>query len=254
MEEAKTMKTPMSSSIKLDKNGKGKSIDSTMYRESHLSAIKKILKYLKGTMDIGLWYPKRQGKDHKMRKCAKLKSQNVDCCVLDRLKPLDWILGRLEARVSDLGHFLFLSRVTISFNFDFSPFLDAHVPLPLGYRASAQLSRLSRRHAERQGLTPSCSVLWRTTSGTNNTLLRDEYFLRKMLIFPNFSISELRVYSLGWIHLGHLMIIHMISCCESTTRVLPYGHFLTRVFKDANVDLSREMDFEAPNTYDTYDD
>ena len=50
------------------------------------------------------------------------------------------------------------------------------------------------------------------------------------------------------------MIIHMISCCESTTRVLPYGHFLTRIFKDANVDLSREMDFEALNTYDTYDD
>ena len=31
MEEAKTMKTPMSSSIKLDKDEKGKSIDSTMY-------------------------------------------------------------------------------------------------------------------------------------------------------------------------------------------------------------------------------
>ena len=32
MEEAKTMKTPMSSSIKLDKDEKGKSIDFTMYR------------------------------------------------------------------------------------------------------------------------------------------------------------------------------------------------------------------------------
>ena len=32
MEEAKTMKTPMSSSIKLDKDEKGKSINSTMYR------------------------------------------------------------------------------------------------------------------------------------------------------------------------------------------------------------------------------
>ncbi|RVW25649.1 hypothetical protein CK203_114657 [Vitis vinifera] len=32
MEEAKTMKSPMSSSIKLDKDEKGKSIDSTMYR------------------------------------------------------------------------------------------------------------------------------------------------------------------------------------------------------------------------------
>ncbi|RVX00761.1 hypothetical protein CK203_026378 [Vitis vinifera] len=32
MEESKTMKTPMSSSIKLDKDEKDKSIDSTMYR------------------------------------------------------------------------------------------------------------------------------------------------------------------------------------------------------------------------------
>ena len=89
MEETKTMKTPMSSSIKLNKDEKGKFIDSTMYRgmlgsllyltasrpdimysvclcarfqscpkESHLSVIKRILKYLKGTMNIDLWYPR----------------------------------------------------------------------------------------------------------------------------------------------------------------------------------------------------
>ena len=78
MEKAKTMKTPMSSSIKLDKDEKGKSVNSTMYRgmigsllyltasrldimysvclcarfqscpkESHLSVVKRILRYLK---------------------------------------------------------------------------------------------------------------------------------------------------------------------------------------------------------------
>ena len=56
------------------------------------------------------------------------------------------------------------------------------------------------------------------------------------------------------IHLGYLMIMHMISCCESTTRILPYGYFLTRVFKDVDFDLGRETDFEAPNAYNTYDD
>ena len=34
----------------------------------------------------------------------------------------------------------------------------------------------------------------------------------------------------------------------------PYGCFLTRVFKHADVDLSKEIDFEAPNIYNTYDD
>ena len=56
------------------------------------------------------------------------------------------------------------------------------------------------------------------------------------------------------IHVGYLMMMHMISCVESTTRVLPYGRFLTRVFKDVGVDLSRETDFEAPTSYDTYNE
>ena len=56
------------------------------------------------------------------------------------------------------------------------------------------------------------------------------------------------------IHLGYLMVMHMISCCENTTNILSYGCFLTRVFKDAKVDLSRETNFEASNIYDAYDD
>ena len=54
--------------------------------------------------------------------------------------------------------------------------------------------------------------------------------------------------------MGYLMMMHMISCYESTTRVLPYGCFLTRVFKYVGIDLSRETDFETPNVYDTYDE
>ena len=54
--------------------------------------------------------------------------------------------------------------------------------------------------------------------------------------------------------MGYLMMMHMILCYESTTRVLLYDRFLTRVFKDVGVDLSREIAFEAPNSYDTYDD
>ena len=56
------------------------------------------------------------------------------------------------------------------------------------------------------------------------------------------------------IHLGYLMMMHMISYYESMTRVLSYGSFLTRVFKDVEVDLSRETNFKAPSIYNTYDD
>ena len=56
------------------------------------------------------------------------------------------------------------------------------------------------------------------------------------------------------IHMGYLMMIHIISCCNSTNPVLLYGCFLTRVFKDVGVDLSRETDFEGPSIYDSYDE
>ena len=48
------------------------------------------------------------------------------------------------------------------------------------------------------------------------------------------------------IHLGYLMMMHMISCCESMTRILPYDRFFTRVFNDVGVDLSGETNFEPP--------
>ena len=89
LEEEKAKNTPMGSSIKLVMDEKGKSVDQTKYRgmigsllyltasrpnimysvclcarfqacpkESHLNAVKRIFRYLKSTIDIGLWYPK----------------------------------------------------------------------------------------------------------------------------------------------------------------------------------------------------
>ncbi|KAL6323288.1 hypothetical protein AAG906_029295 [Vitis piasezkii] len=115
MEEAKTMKTPMSSSIKLDKDEKGKSIDSTMYKSMigsllYLTASRPDIMYSVclcarfqscpkeshlRTMDIGLWYPKGDNFeligfsdadfDHEKRKCTKIKALTIDqagCAVL----------------------------------------------------------------------------------------------------------------------------------------------------------------------------
>ena len=89
MDECKPIKTPMPSNGHLDLDEGGKSVDQTLYRsmigsllylttsrpdimfsvcmcarfqanpkETHLIAIKRILRYLKHTTSISLWYPK----------------------------------------------------------------------------------------------------------------------------------------------------------------------------------------------------
>ncbi|KAJ9547324.1 hypothetical protein OSB04_019867 [Centaurea solstitialis] len=88
------MKTPMAHPLSLDKDSNGKLVDVTLYRgmigsllyltashpdimystclcaryqaepkESHLTAIKRIFRYLKGTPNLGLWYAKDSGFD-----------------------------------------------------------------------------------------------------------------------------------------------------------------------------------------------
>ena len=89
MNDCKITETPMSSSEHLDADANGKPVDPKLYRsmigsllylcasrpnilfsvclcarfqdrhqESHLTAVKRILKYIKHTPSIGLWYPK----------------------------------------------------------------------------------------------------------------------------------------------------------------------------------------------------
>ena len=56
------------------------------------------------------------------------------------------------------------------------------------------------------------------------------------------------------IHLGYLMIMHMIACHESMTKVFFYERFLFLVFKETGIGLIKETKFEAPSIYDTYND
>ena len=54
------------------------------------------------------------------------------------------------------------------------------------------------------------------------------------------------------IFLGFIMMHHMMSYCESMTKVLPYRRFLTKVFKEFKIDLTCEKNIQVPSIYDTY--
>ncbi|KAK6124839.1 hypothetical protein DH2020_041415 [Rehmannia glutinosa] len=91
MKEKSSVKIPMNTSVKMDMDADGKLVDQTRYRaligsllyltsgrtspfvvgvcarfqsapkESHMTAAKRILRYLKGYQEVGLWYPKEGG-------------------------------------------------------------------------------------------------------------------------------------------------------------------------------------------------
>ncbi|XP_075091771.1 secreted RxLR effector protein 161-like [Nicotiana tabacum] len=62
MSNAKAIGTPMSPSTSLDKDEQGNPVDETKFqsapKESHLTAVKRIIRYLIRTVSHGLWYPR----------------------------------------------------------------------------------------------------------------------------------------------------------------------------------------------------
>ncbi|RVW25791.1 hypothetical protein CK203_114105 [Vitis vinifera] len=199
MEEAKVMKTPMSSSIKLDKDEKGKSIDSTMYR---------------GMIGGG-------SQDEKMYKVEKLIA-----------------LTTLTRRSTGPGS---VNRVTYELG---GPIISIvrEVEIQLDLESICNILDIAL-----VGLKVYESKVWPTVQDFEPSGHRDEVSYLEAFLVDSILMER-------WIHMGYLMMMHMISCCESTTRVLTYDSFLTRVFTDVGVDLSGETDFEALSTYDTYDE
>ncbi|GKC90739.1 hypothetical protein Tco_1151388 [Tanacetum coccineum] len=65
LEDSKPTKMPMSTVIKITKDDEADSVDSSKYRENpkttHLEAVKRIFRYIRGTSHLGLWYPKGSG-------------------------------------------------------------------------------------------------------------------------------------------------------------------------------------------------
>ncbi|RVW47725.1 hypothetical protein CK203_105079 [Vitis vinifera] len=158
MEEAKTMKTPMSSSIKLDKDKKGdqsnqdRSIGSSGFwlfkRLSCFSFYTVLLRFFKEDWRL------------RFRIWAAFSSSRMSQSASSPF-PLHFHMPR----VSVVSVSLSTSHYSLVFS---SSWLLGESPLPLGHKASTQLIHLSRRHTEIRGLTPPCSVPWRTTSNTSN--------------------------------------------------------------------------------------
>ncbi|GKE62826.1 hypothetical protein Tco_1513193 [Tanacetum coccineum] len=104
------MKTPMSTETKLTRDEEGESVDNTKYRgmigsllyltasrtdimfsvclcarfqedpkTSHLEAVKRIFRYIKGTTHLGLWYPKESGIETIVYADSDHAGDYVDC-------------------------------------------------------------------------------------------------------------------------------------------------------------------------------
>ncbi|KAL6330086.1 hypothetical protein AAG906_040004 [Vitis piasezkii] len=256
MEEAKTMKTPMSSSIKLDKNEKVKSIYSTMYRDmidADFSSCRVERKNTSGTCHflghlLVSW--------HRFRFWTTLSSSHAPQSVFFLLSCLP--------KVSVVSAFLSTHLV-----YFVSVFLMALRRESAASRAQekclAETSQPAQAEARRKVRFDTALFNYvedyqiykqKATYDIGGTIIFTvrgvEIQLDLESICRIFYIAPIRLKVYERIHLGYLMMMHMISCCESTTRVLPCDCFLTRVFKDVGVDLSRKKDFEVPNIYDTY--
>ncbi|GJW84745.1 retrovirus-related pol polyprotein from transposon TNT 1-94 [Tanacetum coccineum] len=58
LEDSKLTKTPMSTEIKLTKDDEADSVVALNIKTTHLEAVKRIFRYIRGTSHLGLWYPK----------------------------------------------------------------------------------------------------------------------------------------------------------------------------------------------------
>ncbi|RVW80165.1 Retrovirus-related Pol polyprotein from transposon RE1 [Vitis vinifera] len=301
MEEAKTMKTPMSSSIKLDKDEKGKFINSTMYKgmigsllyltasrpdimysvclcarfqscpkESHLSSVKRILKYLKGTMDIGLWYPKGDNfeligfSNADFTGCKVERKNTSDTCHFLGHSLVSW-----HSKKQNLVALSMAEAEYIAVETSLGKILDRLQALEwilgraevrasdLGARAFVSGQFLLNLLFGRMGWLPIVTIFElifltlvhafysRVTYGLGgpitSTVKGIEIKLSSENIYRIFDIPSVGI----WVYESKVW---------PTVLGFEPREAIQRVFKDVRVDLSRETDFKALTVYDNYDE
>nr|GEY40243.1 hypothetical protein [Tanacetum cinerariifolium] len=107
--------TPMVEKSKLDEDPQGKAVDPTHYRKAYLKAlhaVKRIFKYLRGTVNKGLWYPK----DSSIALTAYADADHEDSSVaLTAFADMDHA-GCQDTRHSTSGNLQFLGKRLISWS------------------------------------------------------------------------------------------------------------------------------------------
>ena len=56
------------------------------------------------------------------------------------------------------------------------------------------------------------------------------------------------------LNIVYIIMNHMASCCESKTRILPYGRIMTKVFNAFGIEFTLDDEVDEPSPYDTYND
>ncbi|KAH9780749.1 Integrase catalytic domain-containing protein [Citrus sinensis] len=289
--------TPMSTTIKLDKDEKGKEVDIKTYRgmigsllyltasrpdimfsvclcarfqscpkESHMLAVKRIFRYLIGTINLGLWYPRGTHIDLTCYSDADFAGYKVDrkstsgtCHFLSHslvswfskkqnsvalsTTEAEYIAAEKENRVittvggvliefddSDLNSILGSSDDGLDiFSLRKPPDIDDYVHVD----AVRNICRRSNLSVE------DCTIHFRTQC----LCLQTRFLLRiiQSIVLPRSrhldEVSHMDVVMIDCIlrgrpvDLGYSIIRTMLSIPALITRSLPYGHFITRILK-----------------------
>ncbi|KAL6340644.1 hypothetical protein AAG906_010552 [Vitis piasezkii] len=263
MEEAKTMKTPMISSIKFYKDEKGKSIYSTMYRgmigsllyltasrpdimlrfriwtvfsssckpQSALAPFSLHFRMPRGKRPVEPSQPKARRK-HFILKGLFTRMGWLPMVIVSELIFPTLVRAFYSRMTYGMGGPIISTVRRVEIRLDPENICCIFDIAPVGLKVYESkmwptVPRFELREAIQRILLHHmlCSIF-----------LPREGHRDKVSYYEAFLIDS--ILTGRRIHLGYLMMMYMISRYESTTRVLSYGRFLTKVFKDVGVDLS----------------
>ncbi|KAH9658404.1 hypothetical protein KPL70_023484 [Citrus sinensis] len=258
--------TPMSTTIKLDKDEKGKEVDIKTYRgmigsllyltanrpdimfsvclcarfqscpkESHMLAVKRIFRYLIGTINLGLWYPRGTHIDLTCYSDADFAGYKVDrkstsgTCHFLGHSLVSWFSKKQNSVALSTTEAEYIAAGLDIFSLRKPPEIDDYVHVD----AVRNICRRNDLSVE------DCTIHFRTQC----LCLQTRFLLRiiQSIVLPRSGHLD-EVYHMDVamidcifrgrpVDLGYSIVRTMLSIPALITRSLPYGHFITRILK-----------------------